>query len=403
MLEIFKAGKHRDSNGVELTFTDQDIAAIAAAYDPALHEAPIVVGHPRHDAPAYGWVQALAASGSSLEAEPYQLDVAFAELVEAGRFKKISASFYLPDSPNNPKPGGYYLRHVGFLGAQPPAVKGLRAVEFAGDDADCVTVEFSEDPAYMISRILRFMRRVRDWIIAKEGVESADKVIEGWDIDWLSDEAAKAQHETSAYSEAGATPPDQPDTPAHEETAAGKEDKTMPTVPKEGQQSAPEGKPGDALNGLSREELETRLAALEAQQASFAEVRRLNDAKAVVQQAVEGGRLTGAQAEGLAEFMAGLSTDGDANAVTLEFGEGDAAKKMTPFSYMKDFIARLPKQVNFTELGGGGFDEPEELGVSDLANEAVAYQEEMRGKGVTVSTTQAVAAVKAGKHTKAAK
>ncbi|MFV0350208.1 MAG: hypothetical protein ACK5JO_16670, partial [Halodesulfovibrio sp.] len=122
-----------------------------------------------------------------------------------------------------------------------------------------------------------------------------------------------------------------------------------------------------------------------------------------VQQAVEGGLLTGAQAEGLAEFMAGRSTDDDADAVTLEFGEGDAAKKMTPFSYMKDFIARLPKQVNFTEIGGGGFDEPDELGVSDLANEAVAYQEEMRGKGVTVSTTQAVAAVKAGKHTKAVK
>lgn len=410
MLEIFKAGTHRDSKGIELTFSDQDIAAIAAAYNPALHEAPIVVGHPRHDAPAYGWVQSLAASGSSLEAQPHQLDATFAELVETGRFKKISASFYLPDSPNNPKPGGYYLRHVGFLGAEPPAVKGLRAVEFSGNDADCITVEFSEDPAYLISRILRFMRRVRDWIIAKEGVESADKVIEGWDIDWLSEEAAKAQTATSAFSEAGVTPPEQPVTPAPE-AAAGKEDMTMPNVPKEGAQAAPGAKPGGAptgqnnqhnLSGLSREELESRLAALETRQAEFAEARRLDDAKAVIRQAVEVGRLTGAQAEGLAEFMAGLPKDGDADAVTLEFGEGEAAKKVTPFTFMKDFIARLPQQVNFSELSAG-HDEPGDMGASDLANEAVAYQEEMRGKGVTISTSQAVAAVKAGKHTKPAK
>ncbi len=51
-------------------------------------------------------------------------------MVKAGRFKSRSASFYHPDNPNNPKPGVYYLRHVGFLGAQPPAVKGLKAVEF---------------------------------------------------------------------------------------------------------------------------------------------------------------------------------------------------------------------------------------------------------------------------------
>ena len=102
----------------------------------------IVVGHPVTDGPAYGWVKALNFAAGGLEAEPDQVDPAFAEMVAAGRFKKISASFYPPESPKNPVPGVYYLRHVGFLGAQPPAVKGLRAPSFAeGDEA--ITLEFS--------------------------------------------------------------------------------------------------------------------------------------------------------------------------------------------------------------------------------------------------------------------
>ena len=66
-------------------------------------------------------LKSLSLNGGDLLAEPDQLDPQFAELVGNGRFKKVSASFYLPDSPNNPKPGTLYLRHVGFLLAQPPS------------------------------------------------------------------------------------------------------------------------------------------------------------------------------------------------------------------------------------------------------------------------------------------
>jgi hypothetical protein len=144
-LQIFRPGRHTAMSGAELAFSEADLAASAAAYDPALSEAPIVVGHPAHDLPAYGWVKSLAFAAGNLEAEPDQVDPAFAEMVAAGRFKKISASFYPPASKNNPVPGVYYLRHVGFLGAAAPAVKGLRTPAFA-DEGDAVTLEidFSE-------------------------------------------------------------------------------------------------------------------------------------------------------------------------------------------------------------------------------------------------------------------
>lgn len=142
-LHIFRPGRHTAMSGATLEFTAEMLAATAAAYDPAKFEAPIVVGHPATDAPAYGWVARLIAREDGLFAEPVQVDPAFAEMVKAGRFKKISASFFTPDAPSNPVPGVYYLRHVGFLGAAAPAVKGLRQPTFAEGDAGVETLEFS--------------------------------------------------------------------------------------------------------------------------------------------------------------------------------------------------------------------------------------------------------------------
>lgn len=140
---IFRAGTHRTVGGRAIAFSEGDLAATVAAYDPALHEAPVVIGHPKTDDPAMGWVSGLRCAGPRLEADFRQLDPAFAEAVEAGRYRHVSAAFYAPDSPRNPKPGVYYLRHVGALGATPPSVKGLGPLTFAEDDT--VFIAFGED------------------------------------------------------------------------------------------------------------------------------------------------------------------------------------------------------------------------------------------------------------------
>lgn len=142
-IELIRPGTYTAMGGQEITFSEEDLRASAAAYSTSLSEAPLVVGHPQTDAPAYGWVETLRFSGS-LEAMPYQVDPAFAEIVAAGRYKRVSASFYLPAAKNNPKPGSYYLKHVGFLGATAPAVKGLRTAQLAGGEEGMITVELSE-------------------------------------------------------------------------------------------------------------------------------------------------------------------------------------------------------------------------------------------------------------------
>ncbi|MBX9935029.1 MAG: hypothetical protein K2Y10_00355 [Burkholderiaceae bacterium] len=144
-IEIFRTGTHIDDAGVAHHFSKADLAAMASSYQPALREAPLTVGHPKDNLPAYGWVQSLATTpAGTLAMNASQVEPQFAEMVAAGRFKKRSASFYPPNSPHNPTPGQWYLRHVAFLGAQPPAVPGLKDIQFSQGDATGDAIHFSE-------------------------------------------------------------------------------------------------------------------------------------------------------------------------------------------------------------------------------------------------------------------
>jgi hypothetical protein len=132
-IPIFGGGKQTDSMGREHD-GDALIEKAVANFNAAKHEPPVVIGHPADNAPAYGWVEGLKKEGRLLLAKFKQVQPDFAQMVKDGLFKKRSAAFY-PDGS---------LRHVGFLGAMPPAVKGLPDVAFtAGDEA--IIVEF-EDP-----------------------------------------------------------------------------------------------------------------------------------------------------------------------------------------------------------------------------------------------------------------
>ncbi len=125
-LHLLRSGAFTDMNGATVSFSDGDLVAIADSYDPNTHEAPIVVGHPKTDSPAYGWVASLSTDAAGLHAEVHQVNPQFAEQVRDGAYKKLSAALYTPEHHNNPTPGAFYLKHVGFLGATPPVVKGLR-------------------------------------------------------------------------------------------------------------------------------------------------------------------------------------------------------------------------------------------------------------------------------------
>jgi hypothetical protein len=377
-LHIFRAGIHQPMQGGALEFREADLAATAAAYDPAFGEAPIVVGHPKLDAPAYGWVRALRAEGGDLVAEPHQVEPAFAEMVQAGRFKKISASFYTPNHPSNPKPGAFYLKHVGFLGAAAPAVKGLRDVAFAADEADVVTLEFAADGAayspwrmsMMLSDIGGLFRGLRDWIVAKDGLEVADKILPSQPVQRMTDELARLEGQQEGARAAAIPPP------------AFAEDQKQETV------TVPTEKTDDADRIAA---LEARERDLQAREAAFAEAdaaRRAAEMAAFTEKLVTEARIPQGVVPRILAFAASLPTVGE-----VSFTEGDATVKEAPLDAFRAVLAALPARVEFGEVAPVGkleFAADDPVAISAAAQ---AYQAERAAAGESVSHAAAVETV----------
>ena len=346
--EIFRSGRHTPTSGAALTFSESDIAAIAAGYDPATHEAPIVVGHPKQDAPAYGWIAGLAVRDDRLVATPDKVNDDFSELVKKGAFKKVSASFYRPDSANNPVPGQYYLRHVGFLGAEPPAVKGLKAIEFASGDDDAVEIEFGEfRQPWVFDGLARLFRGLRDYLIETNDVETADRLIPGYEIDQLTQVAADMRADPQpAFAD-----PEPKDT----EMTTKSVEEQLATI---------------AAREKAIADRETALTTRETSFSEAARIARKMDDDLVVGAVVNDGRLPiGLQASALALF----SELGDEE---LTFSEGDQEVKTTPRAIFRDLLTKLPKPVTTGELANG--DGPN---FSDASHVQEAIETEMRKAG----------------------
>jgi hypothetical protein len=137
-IEIFRAGDYRDKG--KSLITREDLDRVVRSYDPSYHEAPICIGHPKDNLPAFGWIDRLSLDGDTLLAQEKDVDPKFDEARKAKAYKKRSAAFYLGADG---KISG--LRHVAYLGAQPPEVKGLRDVNFNDNDQKFIDMDFSED------------------------------------------------------------------------------------------------------------------------------------------------------------------------------------------------------------------------------------------------------------------
>lgn len=138
-IAIARAGSFVDSQGRPQSFSEADLDAIAASYDPAKLEAPLVFGHPAASDPAFGWVKSVHHEGGKLFAQLAQVPAAVRQLVQDGRYKYVSMSL-MPDRKT--------LRHVGLLGAAVPAIDGLGPVSLSRD-SDAVTINFAQGDGTM--------------------------------------------------------------------------------------------------------------------------------------------------------------------------------------------------------------------------------------------------------------
>ena len=313
-IEIFKVGKHTTTNGQTLPFDETMLSAAVKGYDPKLHEAPVVVGHPKDNHPAFGWIDHLELKDGTVLAHPKQIDSDFAELVEQGKYKKRSASWYLPDSPNNPKPGTLYLRHVGFLGAMPPAIKGLKDVQFSEQEQG--VIEFGD--------------------LSPNFTEPQDKTMTPEQIAAMQAEIAALKAKEINFSE-------------------------------------------------SEKAIKQRELALAKRETSLQ-----------IEDFIKQGKVLPAQKAGLVEFMTSL--DGDA--LTVEFGEGEQAKKLSPRQFMTDFLANMPKLVDFAEHSkADGAKKPQDLTAQEIEKKISACIKKQADLGNHISFSEAAALVEAGKDT----
>lgn len=369
--QIFKPGAHTSAGGQALTFSEADLEATVRAYDPTVHEAPIVVGHPKDNHPAYGWVGKLDFADGVMSVEPKDVDPAFAEMVQAGRFKKRSASFYAPDAKANPVPGVYYLRHVGFLGAQPPAVKGLKDVAFT-DEEGCI--EFAD--AWVTDGIIaRLFGGLRDFLLAQYGQEKADQVLPKYAIEDLSQMAREAQPK--------------PDTAI----PFSEDDSMTPEQIKALQDENASLKAASEKLTADNAKLAADFAELQGKQAASEQAATLATIKGQLADLVKTGQVLPAEVETLASFAASL----DDQTESFNFGEGDGARKVTARTLYIEQLKARPKAVDFSERAAGGDGGGEAASVKELSERAKAFRVAREKDGQTISYTEAVDAVLAGK------
>ncbi len=364
LIEIFKPGTHTTMDGRKVSFSEGEVSAIAMGYDPKLHKAPLVVGHPKSDDPAYGWAGKLEFSDGVLKATPEQVAVEFSELVNAGRFPKVSASLYPPDHPHNPKPGQYYLKHVGFLGAMAPAVKGLQPANFAEEEG---ILNFGD---YEDILVVRIFRNLKNLLIEKFGRDEADRVIDEYTLDTLSQDADEDQPEEADMTKVEELQ-GQVAAFAEQVTTQGA---TIATLTSRLTQATAE------LTGL-------KSAGIRAECEAFCEGESMKT------------RISPAMKSAVVNRMVELAV-----CAPVEFGEGEAKTTRPPLELYREELANLPEVVSFGETathnrsrsGSEGRESAADYGgkvdESRLAqhNAALEYQEQEQAAGRAVSYQSAI-------------
>jgi hypothetical protein len=369
--EVFRAGTQTDSKGVEHTFSEADLNSVVANFKPK--SAPLVIGHPKMDDPAWGWASELKAEGGSLFAKAEDVCAEFAQAVQSKRYPNRSVK--LEKVAN-----GYQLAHIGYLGGKPPAVDGLAWQFNQSDDADTLTLEFSAGDIDNISlrtsnTLTRLMGNLRNFLTDRFGSEAADKVVPDYESEWLKEETIIAEHERAkvnsgegaefskgdAINNSNATPP------THED---------------------------HAMDEKERKALQDQIDAANAKNAQLEFAQRVAAANTFINTEINGGkapRLT--NTEGVAEFMAKLD-DGD---TTFEFAAADGkSQELKPAAWFEGFLKGLPEQTGLThefnkdDTDGENTDDSAEA----LAAKALEFQQSQSSKGIEISITAALDHIK---------
>ena len=403
-IDILRTGTFRDMSGREATFSAGDLDALATA-TLAADPVPVVVGHPEVDAPAWAWVQDVRRIGDRLQARLRDVDVAFRTAVESGRYTGRSVALVGAD-------GAMRIRHLGFLGGRAPAVEGLAPTQFAGAGDAVRTFAVSIEESWGWDSVATMFRRLREWIISQYGVEAADQALPHYEIEQVTstvdapaDAGYAAPVALGASDNHNATDrsTQHPNTAGRETDVAGGPPSIQSSTEPHSEGHDMSGTSG-AGPGVTIAELADRMAELDAREAKLAAREARRAAAEAVAPHVEAGRVLPAERAGLETFLAALPAgDGEGEGATmLVFAGADGAEVRTPpRQWFLDFVAALPRRVDYRELAvadtappaGEGEGAPEVD--KAVAREAREYIRLAAARGEAVTITEAVDVIRA--------
>jgi len=336
--DLFKEGTHTDTAGRQHTVTAKDIRTIERKFNEAADDAPIVVGHPKDNAPAFGWLKrtrsVVANNITKLQGLADKVVPEFAEAVNRGMYKKVSVSLR-PD---------WTIRHVGFLGAVPPAVKGLEPVLSFAADPDAMEFEFAEGELDFsqgwwvndkIRQLGHFLQRLRDYFVETLGLEKADDILGQYTIDSIK-EAPPPDKEAAEAAPGGFSE-------AHETPVRGKEDNKMSKDVKADTPAA--AQPGEFAERVTA--LESENATLKKENEALKRGRLETAAREFVEKAAAAGRIPGKFVRGLVEILTDLQQAG----AELNFSE---TEKKPSAQLLMEFLESAPVRVPTRENGAPG-------------------------------------------------
>lgn len=375
---VFRAGVHTAADGKSRTYDDALLDKIVEMNAPRLSDIPFTVGHPALDKPKYGTlagikkevvdgVAHLFVKGRDVVAE-------FADQVAARMFDQVSISHW-PDMK---------LKHIGFLGAEPPAVAGLPQVDFAaqaGDATEIVICYSCAQERGVLREIVSALSRIRDYVIGRDGVEAGTQLMNADTIKWLySDiEQLAADNAAASFSSTKEGGPMDPNLKALQDevtaltaqvasfSAAAAENTALKTQVTKLTESLSE-----ANGKLSAQEMATRTAQF----------------SAFTDGLIQAGQLLPANRDTVVGLLGSISA-----LQPVQFSSQAGAEPVSPAEALKGLLASYPKQIEFSRAATGAPAATDTTDPNAIASLAIAYQKDMADKGIVVSVAQAVAEV----------
>jgi len=296
-MEVFKCGHQTDSAGNTKKWTENDLDKIVSQFEKG-DAVPATIGHPESDtAPAFAWFKKVFRKGDTLVAEMSDVVDEFGTMLKNKMFKNRSIALR-PDMS---------LRHIAFLGASAPAVKGLADFAFSATD-EFTAFDFAETEAdesklkKVIKDIVKHLfneKLTEDQEMAT--VEELEKKVSSLEGTIAENEANFAEKEAS-----------------HE--AEKKEFSEKLTA---------ETKRADDADAKITEASET------------AKTKEFSD---FVDEQIEAGRILPAHKDGYIKTLKGLNDSEE-----MEFSENGETKKLTALDIFKNQLSSGEKKIDFGE------------------------------------------------------